>query len=586
MARILGAVRDAVVASNEGYRGGVPTLRLASALAEGADRIAAAAALDDLPEVGHPRYRLDLVLPFAETAYRATFDHPEELPEFDRLSALADRTLVLDGIPGRFDAFVAGGRAIVDHCDLLIAVWDLQGAAGAGGTANQVGYAVREEVPVVVVHPARPDAPWLYDPARPDEGVSAGLALLPQVVRDLVAVPPRGGQERFFRERHRRGFLGKAFRVAVDANQRGTLPVLGWPVAAWRMVRAILRPDFTEPYAEAARAEWLERWTNPPFLPPAVSNRMADAFAAPFGWADRLATYYGNRHRSGFAVVFGLSWIVVLLALSGVLLHGSQGWPVLLAVMELGLLLVILAVVVRGRLGRFHERWLDYRALAERLRHLTFLWPIGRTGTLARQPRHVWDGDPRSDWTVWLVRAAVRNAGMPTGTFDPAYLEGCRGFLKYHELEVQARYHETTAARLGALQHRLHPQVELAFGGALVAAALHLAELLPWGRFGMADWHYPVWFAALLTFAVIVLPAYGAARHGFLGQSDVLGSSVRSAALALRLRDLQWRLDRLGMTEELTSLPSGELMLEAARLMEADLASWRTVFRGKPLTPA
>jgi len=588
IASVLRGVRVAVEsARGPWYAGDAAAMRLVTSLAEGADRLAAAAAIDEATTPGAPRFDLHLILPFPETAYRATFDHPEELPEFDRLSAAASRTLVMDGRAGRFDGFVAGGRAVVDHCDLLLVVWDLKSADGAGGTANQVAYALREEVPVVVVDPARPTDPWLLDPAGPEQGAATGLSGLSGAVRRLLLPPDTLDlREQYFAERHRRGYLGKAFRAVVEANQRGALPIVGWPGSFLRLLRGLFRPDFPLPYPESARAEWLARWADPATLSAATQGHLVAAFAPQYGWADRLATYYANRYRSAFATVFSLSWVTVLLALTGTYLHGPGVWSVALAAVEVAMLLTIWLVVSRGRAGQHHRRWLDYRALAERMRHLTFLWPIGRTGYLARHSRLVWEGDPRNDWGGWLVRAVVREAGMPSGTLDAGTLESCRRFLWQHELAVQASYHTRMAAQLGAVEHRMHPQVELAFAGALLAAVAHLMPLLPWSLVGVAEWHYPGMVGVVLTFAAIVLPAFGAARHGFLGQADMLGSSLRSVALAHRLRDLQGRLERLGVPGDLESLPLGDLALDAARIMEADLATWRVVYQGKPLAPA
>lgn len=590
LAGVLARVRTAVASHHPGGAydpSRPPLLRLVTALAEGADRLGAAAALEDQDTPGQAPWQLDVVLPFAETAYRATFSDPDDAAEFDRLSARAAATLVMDGVPGRFDEFVAGGRAVVDHCDLLLAVWDQAPARGAGGTANQVAYAIREEVPVVVVDPASPEVPWLYDPARPADGRAAGLGGLEAVLAAQLQ-PPAGPDLRatYFAELPRAGFLGKAFRVTIEVNQRGVPPVLGWPLALARLARALLTPDFPGPFDTASRDQWLARWADPPTLGAARQQELVDRFARPFSWADRLASHYGHRYRSAFAVVFGLSWIAVLLAFVGTLTHGEGAAVIALATVEFGILLTISLVVFRGRRGRFHERWLDYRALAERLRHLTFLWPVARTGFLARRARRAWDAGPGGDWTGWLVGAVVREAGMPSGTLDAAALDQARRFLQQHELAGQVAYHHATATRLGAIEHRFHPQVEAAFAAALLAVAVHLGAILPWEAVGLARPVYPGWLVTALAFATIVLPAFGAARHGFLGQADVLGSSLRSAALAARLEEMSRRLDQLGAPGELESLPTGDLALEAARIMEGDLAGWRTVFRGKPLAHA
>jgi hypothetical protein len=52
------------------------------------------------------------------------------------------------------EAFLAGGRRVVDACDRLVAVWDGQASRGLGGTADIVGYARAVGRPVSVVWPA------------------------------------------------------------------------------------------------------------------------------------------------------------------------------------------------------------------------------------------------------------------------------------------------------------------------------------------------------------------------------------------------------------------------------------------------
>ncbi len=48
---------------------------------------------------------------------------------------------------------MAGGRAVADGCDLLLAVWDRKPAAGLGGTADVVAYARKRGTHVQVIWP-------------------------------------------------------------------------------------------------------------------------------------------------------------------------------------------------------------------------------------------------------------------------------------------------------------------------------------------------------------------------------------------------------------------------------------------------
>lgn len=48
-------------------------------------------------------------------------------------------------------AYEAAGRYVVDHCDMLLAVWDGRPARGRGGTAEIIAYARRRERPLAVI---------------------------------------------------------------------------------------------------------------------------------------------------------------------------------------------------------------------------------------------------------------------------------------------------------------------------------------------------------------------------------------------------------------------------------------------------
>jgi hypothetical protein len=122
-----------------------PLLSLVSGLAEGADRIAADAALVH-------GYVLDAVLPFPAAVYKADFKRPESCAEFEGLLRRARSILVLPG--KRLDetqAYTAAGLTVLDQSDILLAIWDRGPSAGSGGTTDMVGAAVRLDIPIIHV---------------------------------------------------------------------------------------------------------------------------------------------------------------------------------------------------------------------------------------------------------------------------------------------------------------------------------------------------------------------------------------------------------------------------------------------------
>jgi hypothetical protein len=115
-----------------------------TSLAAGADQLVATAVL-------RAGGRLHVILP--SCGYERTFDAREDLVRFRSLLEAADAVISLEYAEPSEEAFLAAGKSIVDHCDVLIAVWDGEPARGLGGTADVVGYARHTGKAVSVVWP-------------------------------------------------------------------------------------------------------------------------------------------------------------------------------------------------------------------------------------------------------------------------------------------------------------------------------------------------------------------------------------------------------------------------------------------------
>jgi hypothetical protein len=125
-------------------RGPTPfALRVASPLAEGADRLVAEAGLAAGAELNIP-------LPFPQPEYEKDF--PSSVPAFRALLAKG-HAFALDGLrddngPAQAESYEAVGRFVVRNSDFLIAIWDGKRERGQGGTGQIVSYALRVGMPV------------------------------------------------------------------------------------------------------------------------------------------------------------------------------------------------------------------------------------------------------------------------------------------------------------------------------------------------------------------------------------------------------------------------------------------------------
>jgi len=185
------AVESALVAIGDSARAaGHPFSRLAliSGLAEGADRIAAQAAL----KVG---WRLDASTPFALARYVRDFGDAASVAEFHRLWAAAARRRVIDGeaLQANDDdpaPYAALARSLAADADALIAVWNGKPPAGAGGTAEVAALSVEAGKPVVWISPDGTAARLINPatPSRPHRFRARWLAALAE--RFPVIAPP------------------------------------------------------------------------------------------------------------------------------------------------------------------------------------------------------------------------------------------------------------------------------------------------------------------------------------------------------------------------------------------------------------
>jgi len=117
-------------------------LEILSALAEGADRLVAKIALSQ------PDTTMVAVLPLARDDYLADFSEATSKLEFETLLAASRLVEAMPPAPSREAAYDQAGRWIVEHSDVLVALWDGDQARGRGGTAEIVMYAAERGLPM------------------------------------------------------------------------------------------------------------------------------------------------------------------------------------------------------------------------------------------------------------------------------------------------------------------------------------------------------------------------------------------------------------------------------------------------------
>jgi len=125
-------------------RGGADWIALSS-VAEGADLVFARTAR----KLG---LGWEALLPLPPADFRTDFS-PETWRDVEQLLTEAEHVRVVSEAAPREDAYLDCGMETVNHCDVLLAVWDGAPARGRGGTADIVIYARELGRPIVIIDP-------------------------------------------------------------------------------------------------------------------------------------------------------------------------------------------------------------------------------------------------------------------------------------------------------------------------------------------------------------------------------------------------------------------------------------------------
>lgn len=553
---------------------GQPRLRFISPLARGADRLAAQAAL------AHG-FSLHVPMPFPEADYEKDFDTPDDLAEFRALRAQADDgVLALDGDreTAMDRSYEAVGRYVVDHSDLVIAIWNGAPAAGRGGTAEIVEYAAARCVPVWWLS-AEEDRPpvWISDllDLRHPSAADAGVAL--DTWLDVLMVPPPSGQS------GHRGLIERLAQVGIKDGQSPIdtyflerAPRRVWP---WRAYRNFMR--------------WASGGIDLPWTPPHPPREIvARYWFDRYQTADELASAYAARYRSTyvwvfllgtFALVFGAAALIGALgeALDAELpsvVGGAECLEILTllaAAGELLALIVIAGLVIAAVRQRWHERSIEYRILAELFRKQQMLSSLGGVLPVVAL-KSVADAPASGIWVSWLFSADQRAAPFLSGDLTEM-TDGVSGRSALMDLIAeQQSYHAGRRRMAEAADQRLGLWGEGLFIFVIlcVASKLVLAQLFHWPG-----------LSVLFGWLATVLPALSAAFVGIRAYSELQLLAEQSRHMAGTLADAQRRVERLDPARPLASQDFCAEAADVATLMLQDLDGWARLFRVKGVEP-
>jgi hypothetical protein len=542
------------------YSKEAPAVLLISALAIGADTLAAELALER-------KWHLAVAMPFFEEAYERDFVK-EAAPAFKAMleRARAEGAVVEldnDDPQQRPQGYLQSGRFMLRHCDLMLAIWNGGPSAGVGGTGDVIAEARAMNIPIVKVDPK--NSRQIAFLSRNEEVVPRApevSATIQETVKTILWPPlPESAVEaaaRFFVHEERAGEKNPATKA--DAK---TAPITRWIRSA---LLQLGRASRAVPKTESEGSE--------------MPSENSFLFAH-FQRADRLATAYSEVHRGNFIVVsvfgaFAHVCGVAALYMASITSHDSW-WKFGFVASELAFLAALSFILWSDRRVQRRERWLDYRLLAEMLREASLLTLIGRGHSFDGSLKLEADLNPRSRWVPRAYRAIIRAAGVTSAKYDKAYLEKVREYAAANRLTHHIRYHEANASRMRLLNDRLRAVSQGLFALTLFIVVI---ELLPEESAPHVVLKY-VGGAALAA----ALPAFAYALFAIRSQNEfeiLARSSARMKVQFERHRDRIWAL----RGASLTSITLGDELVRAAETMRNEVADWIGIFQTKEVEAA
>eukprot|EP01037_Dinobryon_pediforme_P014606 gene14606-14730_t len=605
------------------YANATPVLRIVTALAEGADRLAVKNLQDDwVFEAILPMPREDYQLDFGPDANSlARIEFEELLGRAATITELVPSLAITGGDQQkRLASYQLLGAFLVRQVDILVAVWDGDKAEGPGGTADVIALAIEAGKPVIWINPGTTDGPRkivsLGTTAQTHISVPMDAAVL-SAMMSPVLLPPAAAKVPIGEHGHHRNEHGA--NHDATGNKEPSYFKTRWPKSlylpfAYTLLRKISGAGrwswpITYPTFENQQKSWdsffssTETTTSPPSSTADSHQDLRNILLPRSLWADALAWQFGMIYRSAYVSIFMLASLAVPLGLCYLFFLYS---PAILDIkagfvgVELLIVTGIILLVRRGHRADWHSQWLQTRQLSEYLRLGRHLFYMGALRDFVRLPL----AGSTETMPEWYLRASFREIGLPNARLDSAYLRTILESARITEIGEQRSYNGANAKNLTKIHHTLHAKGELCFMATIAFLLTYLAAWAVDSVMLISHAHAAVseaaisgeaehgWFHEVLEYgikpvvsiAAAALPALGAALSGINQQGDFEGFAERSHATESALANVDIQIGALLDDQNQPDLQHAtEILMKATDIIAADVTAWRQQYSRKRL---
>ena len=458
--------------------------------------------------LARPLGRLEVPLPMVREEYLKDFDTEASRQKFDELLGAATQTWCSTS-GDRNEQYLQVGVQVVEQCDILVGIWDGKPARGKGGTAEIIKSAIEMKKPVFVISTVKPHGITLHNAGTLEAHGLHELELYNDspLTSDLIA--------------------------QSKEEQQGI---------------------FKHPEAAS--------------IPAMIRNHIADCLTPHFAKADASAVVNQNAYQLTGSLSYSVSTVAVAFMAIAIVFGKSPWVATTCYVAELVALIALFMMIHRAEKKHVHIKWLQNRALAERIRSLIFFVACGvKPAESAINP-----GSYLKDWSG-RVLTELRD-GTPWKQFaSDSKPEERVAFLLAAWISAQQNYHQGKTVKSGDKNKKLMKISFRLFALAIGVSAIHLVTSLA-GMMGHHPSHLVEIIEELLTVVAVTLPAAAAAVGGYRILMEYARISARCASMAEQLGQLVVNNAAIKTTEGLATL-----LRQGEDIMLAESKEWISLLK-------
>ena len=552
-------------------------LSIITPLAEGADRLVAYEVLKtkeiftgsktSIPIIDT---RLEAVLPMRKADYLEDFDTAESISEFEELISKSRRPISLkenlfkdeikngDLSEARNQAYLDVGRYVVDNCDVLIALWNGQPAAGKGGTAEIVDYAIKKKRPVLIVSTLNPEKDIEVIKGN---GLNAGSLINLDFFNSYKM--NEDSKKRYIENIYNEHFENEP-RIKTSRK------------SLFRKIQDILENIFyyrsfsRSESNEVKKTEEDERKDIEKIniainsISTETKQLIRDKLIPYYARASSISKKYQRKYLRAGTTVYTFSALSALLISVVILNH--QFSIIIFPIVFLLLLIVYVIVTIADKKST-RKRWVENRFLAERIRSSIFLVICGTEVSQITIPPYRAEALKVDDWMVIAFDEIWKGLPSMQGCHENL-LENCSEYVRVYWIEDQIRYNNNKSFRSGKKNKFFENAGLTIFFIAVFVALLHSLNPI----INIAE--------DILLAIVIILPAMGAAAGGIRAHREYSRIEKRSRNMVQPLEEFKEALETMDDTRkfEITLRNIEKLMLDETQ-------DWLMIMRFVDLKP-